>query len=139
MRISNTVTGVVSTRLMFFFQAEDGIRDLTVTGVQTCALPISVASARADATAAGRPAVAAPRARRRGAARAAARPGCNRGSGIASFAQAAARYPKNTRSMPCIAAMRSLQCPLLRTVGDPPGLEGYSPRGHGRNDRPVNP
>src|SRR2546430_9300146 len=26
----------------FFFQAEDGIRDLTVTGVQTCALPISV-------------------------------------------------------------------------------------------------
>src|SRR6266853_3088325 len=29
--------------LCFFFQAEDGIRDLTVTGVQTCALPISVA------------------------------------------------------------------------------------------------
>src|SRR2546430_13064222 len=27
----------------FFFQAEDGIRDLTVTGVQTCALPISSA------------------------------------------------------------------------------------------------
>src|SRR2546430_3173837 len=26
----------------FFFQAEDGIRDLTVTGVQTCALPISL-------------------------------------------------------------------------------------------------
>src|SRR2546427_7147646 len=26
---------------LFFFQAEDGIRDLTVTGVQTCALPIS--------------------------------------------------------------------------------------------------
>src|SRR2546430_5627536 len=29
-------------RLFFFFQAEDGIRDLTVTGVQTCALPICV-------------------------------------------------------------------------------------------------
>src|SRR5256886_5654874 len=28
----------------FFFQAEDGIRDLTVTGVQTCALPISAES-----------------------------------------------------------------------------------------------
>src|SRR2546430_11912406 len=28
----------------FFFQAEDGIRDLTVTGVQTCALPISLPS-----------------------------------------------------------------------------------------------
>src|SRR5207245_4570167 len=26
--------------LLFFFQAEDGIRDATVTGVQTCALPI---------------------------------------------------------------------------------------------------
>src|SRR5207248_5718704 len=26
--------------LVFFFQAEDGIRDRTVTGVQTCALPI---------------------------------------------------------------------------------------------------
>src|SRR5438067_3811124 len=27
--------------LFFFFQAEDGIRDRNVTGVQTCALPIS--------------------------------------------------------------------------------------------------
>src|SRR5256885_4800001 len=27
----------------FFFQAEDGIRDYKVTGVQTCALPISLA------------------------------------------------------------------------------------------------
>src|SRR5437879_11908011 len=26
--------------LVFFFQAEDGIRDTSVTGVQTCALPI---------------------------------------------------------------------------------------------------
>src|SRR2546430_5185641 len=34
---------ISSVRAMyfFFFQAEDGIRDLTVTGVQTCALPIS--------------------------------------------------------------------------------------------------
>src|SRR5689334_23565632 len=29
-----------SCRSFFFFQAEDGIRDGTVTGVQTCALPI---------------------------------------------------------------------------------------------------
>src|SRR5687768_18300338 len=29
----------------FFFQAEDGIRDVAVTGVQTCALPISHTSA----------------------------------------------------------------------------------------------
>src|SRR5258707_5466543 len=27
-------------RVFFFFQAEDGIRDIGVTGVQTCALPI---------------------------------------------------------------------------------------------------
>src|SRR2546430_9392745 len=32
----------------FFFQAEDGIRDLTVTGVQTCALPISTAERAAE-------------------------------------------------------------------------------------------
>src|SRR2546426_4951850 len=30
----------------FFFQAEDGIRDYKVTGVQTCALPISGAGVR---------------------------------------------------------------------------------------------
>src|SRR5438874_10497901 len=29
-----------SPAVIFFFQAEDGIRDLYVTGVQTCALPI---------------------------------------------------------------------------------------------------
>src|SRR3989449_513950 len=28
--------------VFFFFQAEDGIRDVAVTGVQTCALPISI-------------------------------------------------------------------------------------------------
>src|SRR5256886_7557877 len=32
---------------VFFFQAEDGIRYLTVTGVQTCALPISPATKQA--------------------------------------------------------------------------------------------
>src|SRR6266487_6587983 len=31
--------------LFFFFQAEDGIRDGRVTGVQTCALPISLSEA----------------------------------------------------------------------------------------------
>src|SRR5205807_2716000 len=33
--------GRVGLRCYFFFQAEDGIRDYKVTGVQTCALPIS--------------------------------------------------------------------------------------------------
>src|SRR6266850_7992946 len=32
----------------FFFQAEDGIRDYKVTGVQTCALPICARSARVE-------------------------------------------------------------------------------------------
>src|SRR5207249_6997409 len=34
--------------LFFFFQAEDGIRDRNVTGVQTCALPICHLFLRAD-------------------------------------------------------------------------------------------
>src|SRR2546430_11347760 len=44
------VSGKVIARVVyrcvffFFFQAEDGIRDLTVTGVQTCALPIWIAA-----------------------------------------------------------------------------------------------
>src|SRR5256885_11242370 len=32
--------------VFFFFQAEDGIRDYKVTGVQTCALPISLSEHR---------------------------------------------------------------------------------------------
>src|SRR5256886_7739730 len=38
--------------VFFFFQAEDGIRDLTVTGVQTCALPISTLSMNSSSDAA---------------------------------------------------------------------------------------
>src|SRR5256884_2392086 len=38
--------GVDAHRICFFFQAEDGIRDVAVTGVQTCALPISMAKAQ---------------------------------------------------------------------------------------------
>src|SRR5256884_6582594 len=33
--------GYACVSFFFFFQAEDGIRDVAVTGVQTCALPIS--------------------------------------------------------------------------------------------------
>src|SRR5438874_11311297 len=47
----------------FFFQAEDGIRGLYVTGVQTCALPISTARRPRPATCAG-PCRFAPLARR---------------------------------------------------------------------------
>src|SRR2546430_465418 len=40
-RGSDLYLTVVTVIVFFFCQAEDGIRDLTVTGVQTCALPIS--------------------------------------------------------------------------------------------------
>src|SRR5205085_9392194 len=36
--------------MFFFFQAEDVIRDLTVTGVQTCALPISESFDQGDSS-----------------------------------------------------------------------------------------
>src|SRR5205823_7750943 len=36
----------LTSPFFFFFQAEDGIRDKLVTGVQTCALPISSRPAR---------------------------------------------------------------------------------------------
>src|SRR5690348_18111078 len=49
---------------VFFFQAEDGIRDGRVTGVQTCALPISGAVRRGGRRAADRPAVLLPWPRR---------------------------------------------------------------------------
>src|SRR2546430_4844982 len=60
-------TCVTSLYVFFFFQAEDGIRDLTVTGVQTCALPIlepsgpcisSLANQRHSLTAVGQPPLA---------------------------------------------------------------------------------
>src|SRR5260221_2376137 len=37
---SDSTVCLQSSRVLFFFQAEDGIRDHCVTGVQTCALPI---------------------------------------------------------------------------------------------------
>src|SRR2546429_7081965 len=39
-RVSLFVDVVCDYLFFFFFQAEDGIRDVAVTGVQTCALPI---------------------------------------------------------------------------------------------------
>src|SRR5690349_22034331 len=44
--VVNVLLGsVIRPLVFFFFQAEDGIRDLYVTGVQTCALPIYSGSA----------------------------------------------------------------------------------------------
>src|SRR2546429_1071971 len=38
--LSNANQRITAINSIFFFQAEDGIRDVAVTGVQTCALPI---------------------------------------------------------------------------------------------------
>src|SRR5699024_12013024 len=40
---ASVALAVLCLSISFFFQAEDGIRDRNVTGVQTCALPISIA------------------------------------------------------------------------------------------------
>src|SRR2546427_4122717 len=48
---SQSVRPVITCSILlffFFFQAEDGIRDLTVTGVQTCALPICFDDAKGE-------------------------------------------------------------------------------------------
>src|SRR5207302_2943123 len=51
--------------IFFFFQAEDGIRDFHVTGVQTCALPISIHLLRSPSPARDRLQTNAPTDRRR--------------------------------------------------------------------------
>src|SRR5256885_5781734 len=42
--LSLYIVSLVYIFFFFFFQAEDGIRDYKVTGVQTCALPISLSA-----------------------------------------------------------------------------------------------
>src|SRR5256884_6265599 len=46
--MSHLSTACLYFSIFFFFQAEDGIRDVAVTGVQTCALPISNRAASRD-------------------------------------------------------------------------------------------
>src|SRR5260370_743097 len=47
------VSRIYFMRFFFFFQAEDGIRDSSVTGVQTCALPISSRRRHTDSSVTG--------------------------------------------------------------------------------------
>src|SRR2546421_165276 len=58
--------------LVFFFQAKDGIRDLIVTGVQTCALPISSRAGPASGSCPTSTATSRACARTRGSARSSA-------------------------------------------------------------------
>src|SRR2546429_6092715 len=46
MSVSTRERATLRRLVFFFFQAEDGIRDVAVTGVQTCALPIYVRTQR---------------------------------------------------------------------------------------------
>src|SRR5258708_14226899 len=48
-------SGLFPSPLLFFFQAEDGIRDDLVTGVQTCALPIWAAFSSCFSLLSGQP------------------------------------------------------------------------------------
>src|SRR5260221_1218449 len=47
---TSVIVSVYVTPFIFFFQAEDGIRDHCVTGVQTCALPIDRKSTRLNSS-----------------------------------------------------------------------------------------
>src|SRR5438309_2906965 len=105
----------------FFFQAEDGIRDGTVTGVQTCALPISRGGSSAASCRRARPRPRASRERRRrgGAPRARCHPWPSGGR----------------RGCPSRARCRGCRRATLRTPGNatgprpPPGRR--LPRGSG--------
>src|SRR2546430_8115532 len=103
---------------VFFFQAEDGIRDLTVTGVQTCALPIS---GRAAWQRAG---WAHPRSGRRGPGRAAWR---------APFAPPATRAPPIRRPGALAGPAAGPTPPPPAANQDPPPPPGPppGPRGAG--------
>src|SRR5690349_24005705 len=76
--------GVQMAPSFFFFQAEDGIRDLYVTGVQTCALPICRGRGQARPVAVDPAEPRAPAGRRR-RARLHARARLQRGGGAAGI------------------------------------------------------
>src|SRR5256714_4824570 len=78
---------------IFFFQAEDGIRDKLVTGVQTCALPISSRPLPLDGAAG-----IAQQSSRRSGRLAAARPA--KSARIRALARAASRGPRGAESAP---------------------------------------
>src|SRR5256884_1505343 len=81
----------------FFFQAEDGIRDVAVTGVQTCALPISVAAVAAAATRSARP--LRPRLRPRRSRRAPRRPPSRSRPSSSGFGRPPPTRPSDRKSV----------------------------------------
>src|SRR5207249_8259102 len=85
----------------FFFQAEDGIRDRNVTGVQTCALPISSSTARPAAAGSPKSPVTAIAGRR------------NRftAASVSSASALRLRYPTATPAPAC-ASIRAVARPI---------------------------
>src|SRR6266545_2990181 len=90
--------------LFFFFQAEDGIRDKLVTGVQTCALPITAAATAMQAEQAVAVAVATRTATAAAAAATSAAPGAPPASWPRSSSR---RSPRSARSAAGGAAGRA--------------------------------
>src|SRR5436190_8741651 len=107
----NDVRRVSVADCSFFFQAEDGIRDHCVTGVQTCALPISrppAAVPAAEAAACRGPA-------RPGPPQAGERPQCGIRIGMGNLAMGGAPLPQFANSLAMFVG---------RTVQDKTGLTG---------------
>src|SRR2546425_8958447 len=130
----------------FFFQAEDGIRDKLVTGVQTCALPISrqcLLRGRGAASGGGRGAAAADRGHPAGALGAGKRP-ADRRSGRIRFRAPLRRDRVLVRHAPAVARGR-VDLPGRGGRGDPhPRLSGGRPsrgarRGGGGSPPPAPP
>src|SRR2546430_838012 len=110
--------------LFFFFQAEDGIRDLTVTGVQTCALPISASTptrARSDAHARSRGSI---RSRRSQGAQASATP-----SGETARPRTRMRAPAGplTAAPPTIGLTPTTGAVVERSASTMPGTARIGP------------
>src|SRR5215469_18346964 len=112
------------TFVFFFFQAVDGIRDLYVTGVQTCALPISAGRlvqwpARVRDLRTGRPG-------RPGRQRPADSPAGRRGRGAADHRAGVLPRPGPRDPLrparPAFLTVTALTCPQRYDQGIPPGL-----------------
>src|SRR2546421_9696957 len=135
--ITGTAMSAVCYLFCFFFQAEDGIRDLIVTGVQTCALPIwNDALRESSPPPAGRREVVVPgeveasRGRDLGVVDLDL---VGLGPGCAAARQHAGHQRRASSNRMCAIHHRSFKCALSVTIFDrlsglwPDGSAGYNP------------
>src|SRR5215211_8772596 len=116
------------SEFFFFFQAEDGIRDHCVTGVQTCALPILLGGAAARGGVGGR-ALPAGRRRAREGARAldpgkGARPPARAPAGGVALARGDLRVGPGLRAAPAAPVRLAAARGARLREHDPRGAEG---------------